>query len=83
MIHGFREATKEEFYAKIEPQNGAVEILFEGAFRLDRTPLQAKNSDVVLFTRETFQDFPDLYLAENHEFNAAQKITTANPQQKK
>ncbi|MBK8502761.1 MAG: hypothetical protein IPL46_11370 [Saprospiraceae bacterium] len=82
LIRGFREASKEEFYANLQPLEGKLEILLEGQFRLDRTPLQARQSAAVLFTRETFQDFPDLYLAVNHEFNTAKKITTANPQQK-
>ena len=81
MIHGFKETTKAELYARLLPETGAMEILLQGEFRLDRTPIHARNTDITLFTRETFQEFPDLYLAANRQFNKAKKITNANPQQ--
>nr|MCU0451052.1 prolyl oligopeptidase family serine peptidase [Bernardetiaceae bacterium] len=43
-------------------------------------PRKARNASTVLVTRETFQDFPDLHLADL-TFKQLQKISAANPQQ--
>lgn len=43
--------------------------------------VKAKKADVILFTREDFQEFPDLMTADTHLKNA-RKITNENPQVK-
>lgn len=43
-------------------------------------PMKAKNANKTFFTKQTFVDFPDYYLAEI-KFANQKKITTANPQQ--
>ncbi len=42
---------------------------------------KAKNSERVLFTQQSFTEFPDLWTANLSSLNAAQKISAANPQQ--
>lgn len=44
-------------------------------------PLKAKNADRVVFTMETFIDFPDYYMS-GTDFANVKRITEANPQQK-
>ena len=41
---------------------------------------KAKESDRVLFTRQTFEDFPDYWVSDTR-FRVPQKVTDANPQQ--
>ena len=43
-------------------------------------PIKAKNADRVLFTRETFAEFPD-YWVTNSRFENPKRLTEANPQQ--
>lgn len=43
-------------------------------------PMKAKNANKTFFTKQTFVDFPDYYLADL-KFTNQKKITTANPQQ--
>jgi dipeptidyl aminopeptidase/acylaminoacyl peptidase len=43
-------------------------------------PIKAKNDDRVLFTRETFAEFPD-YWTTNSRFENPKRLTDANPQQ--
>ena len=43
-------------------------------------PSRAENADRLLFTRETFREFPDLQIA-NLDFDRMRKISDANPQQ--
>lgn len=44
------------------------------------TPRKAENADVVLYTRGSFQEFPDLWVA-GTDFQAPRQISNANPQQ--
>ena len=44
------------------------------------TPTQAEDADRLLFTRETYQDFPDLWTS-GPRFAQMQRLSTANPQQ--
>jgi dipeptidyl aminopeptidase/acylaminoacyl peptidase len=44
-------------------------------------PIKARNADRVLFTRETFVEFPD-YWVTTTRFDEPQRLTTANPQQR-
>jgi len=41
---------------------------------------KAKNEDVYIYTRSTFQEFPDIWVADEN-FENARKVTDANPQQ--
>jgi dipeptidyl aminopeptidase/acylaminoacyl peptidase len=44
-----------------------------------RAITKAKDADVVIMTETTFHDEPDLYVTNSH-FDAAKKVTNANPQ---
>jgi len=44
------------------------------------TPTKAKDSDIVLLTRQTFREFPDLWVADDR-LDGLTKISNANPQQ--
>jgi len=44
-------------------------------------PLKSKKTDTLMYTRETFIDFPDYYVS-GLDFSDAKRITDANPQQK-
>ena len=44
------------------------------------TPQKAKNADVLIFTRESFQVFPDLWTSDLN-FENARQLSRANPQQ--
>lgn len=80
-LKGFNENTKNESYTQADPETGKMETLLDGAFHLDDHPTKSKDANKLIFTKETFQDFPDLYLANNGDFQQAIKMTDANPQQ--
>ena len=42
---------------------------------------KAKNADRILYTRESYEEFPDLWISDL-DFNAPRKISTVNPQLK-
>ncbi len=43
-------------------------------------PTKAKNADVVVFTEQTFTEFPDLWVSDSN-FASPRKVSAANPQQ--
>lgn len=43
-------------------------------------PLEAKNGNVICYTRQDFAEFPDVWVA-NPDFSNARKLSNANPQQ--
>ena len=79
-LSAHNEITREDGYYKTnwkgkkEPQ-----ALIYGKYQLNR-PIKAKNNDVFVFTRETFEEFPNL-VAAGKNFNNQVKISDVNPQQ--
>ncbi len=82
LMYGFHYENKQSGYFKLEwnGKSGTVHELIYMPKRFGR-PVKAKNSDHFLFTREDFQEFPDLWVSD-WNFAQAQKISRANPQQK-
>ncbi|MGC8866268.1 MAG: alpha/beta hydrolase family protein [Bacteroidales bacterium] len=58
----------------------SMDSLFAGDFRLS-DPLKALWADKYLFRRETFREFPDLFVCGSN-FNDIEKLSDANPWQK-
>jgi len=74
------EKTKKAGIVRIDGgKPGATTLLFDDA--LYSSLLKAEKSDVFLYTRETFDHYPDYYAADGQLRNG-RRITDANPQQK-
>ncbi|HSH52770.1 MAG TPA: prolyl oligopeptidase family serine peptidase, partial [Bacteroidales bacterium] len=79
-LSAHNEISREEGYYKTtwkgkkEPQ-----ALIYGKYQLN-CPIKAEQSDVFVFTRETFEEFPDLIVA-GKNFKNPEKISDVNPQQ--
>ena len=67
-------------YAYLDLQSGAVRELASGPYNHSGRVLKAKNADVVLYTKQSFELFPDL-IVDNLEFSEPKVISDANPQQ--
>lgn len=75
------ETTKREGYAMPSREIlSAPKDLYNDAFSLSN-PIKAKDSDNLIFTKQSFQNYPDIY-ASDFTFKNIQKISDANPQQK-
>jgi len=76
----FKEEDKSAAYALLEfGKNKIPEILWEGEYRIS-TPLKAKDDEKYIFTRQNFQEYPDIYLTDT-DFSNPKRISNANPQQ--
>lgn len=72
--------TRADSYCKMDLNSaGTPEIIFSGEYRLG-TPKKAKNEDVVVFTKENFQTYPNL-ISSNLNFKKEKQISDAAPQQ--
>lgn len=68
------------FYSAAIGQSG-VKTLLEEKNKTLTFRKKAKNADKIIFNRENFQEFPDIWMSDL-SFTAPQKITHANPQMK-
>lgn len=75
----FYEDTKQSGFAKISAKGKKIIQVVSGPYRYGSL-LKARQSDRILFTRETFSEFPDVWTTSS-DFKTPLKITNANPQQ--
>ena len=79
LLSAYGEWTKKSGYYSLKIGDQPQELIFADknfSFRQ-----KAKKTDAMLFSIETFVEFPDLYLS-GVDFTDAKKVTDANPQQK-
>lgn len=86
LLHRFNDRTKAEGYAFFDLKKGILTPWLGGDFSYTRQPLKAKNTNVLLFTKENYKVFPDLELismpgAGKQDRSLARRISNANPQQ--
>jgi dipeptidyl aminopeptidase/acylaminoacyl peptidase len=80
LLSAYGEWTKKAGYFHLRP-NGSLEDLVYDDVMFGRRIAKAKTADKILYTRETFVDFPDYYVSDTR-FRNTVKVTDANPQQK-
>ena len=77
LLEAYGEWTKKEGFFRLEGDN-LREITWEDR-RFSR-PVKAADADRYLFTVQTWQEFPDLWVS-NADFSRRTRVSTANPQQ--
>ncbi|NQU53911.1 MAG: S9 family peptidase [Bacteroidetes bacterium] len=79
-LTGHNEITRADSYYKFDlEKDKAPKELFAGNYKLN-TPKKAKDTDVVVFTKENFETYPNL-LVSDLSFKKQNKISDAAPQQ--
>ncbi|MDZ4714917.1 MAG: prolyl oligopeptidase family serine peptidase [Cytophagales bacterium] len=81
LLSAFQKDTKASGYYKLSLKDGKLTRLIMDDFRFGGLS-KAKKSDRLLFTRESFREFPDVWTS-NLDFAGPRKISQANPQMKK
>ncbi|MGB0542851.1 MAG: prolyl oligopeptidase family serine peptidase [Longimicrobiales bacterium] len=77
LLDAYGEWTKKEGFFELDGDN-LEEITWED--RRFSYPLKAADADRYLFTVQTWQDFPDLWVSDG-DFARRERVSTANPQQ--
>jgi dipeptidyl aminopeptidase/acylaminoacyl peptidase len=77
LLSAFNEQDKKAGFYRLDGDQ-LTKLVYED--RYFGRPIKAKNEDRVLFTRETFAEFPD-YWVTNSRFENPKRFTNANPQQ--
>lgn len=78
LLNGYRDRTKNNgFYAVHEDRPGPRKLIEKD--RRFRFVAKAKEVDRFLYTRESYAEFPDLWVA-GPDFESAEKVTDANPE---
>jgi dipeptidyl aminopeptidase/acylaminoacyl peptidase len=80
LLSTFNESSKDGGYAEFNPKTNTLKILESGPFNYSR-PKKAELSNNILFTKESFKEFPNLRLT-NLSFKNQTILSDANPQQK-
>ena len=79
-LSGHNDITRGEgYYTVTISKPGVPSVLMAGEFSLS-TPVKARNASTTVFSKETFEMFPDLYLTDTG-FKKPVRISNVNPQQ--
>jgi dipeptidyl aminopeptidase/acylaminoacyl peptidase len=81
LLHVFNETTKASGYTILDLRSGELNNVVSGDAHYQSNPTKARDANTIVFTRETFQEFPDLRVTTDWFQNTA-RISDANPQQK-
>ncbi|UMB54585.1 prolyl oligopeptidase family serine peptidase [Lutibacter sp. A64] len=79
LLYTFNETTKNSGYFEFNPKNNKGKQLLFDAYDFSE-PIKAKDSDKVLFTKQTFEVYPNIIYSDL-SFKKQTKISNANPQQ--
>ncbi|MEX0968500.1 MAG: prolyl oligopeptidase family serine peptidase [Bacteroidia bacterium] len=80
ILSGFNEADKSDGYFKIAyGRNNDPELLIRGNYMFNGLQ-KARNSNRLMYTRSSFQEYPDLWVS-HLDFENPEKISETNPQQ--
>ncbi len=79
LLSTFDETTKNSGFAYYHPKNKKITPLVSGPYRFANAK-KAKLSDQLLFTRESFKEFPDIRTTDS-SFTKVTVLSDANPQQ--
>lgn len=80
-LSGFNEVTRQSgIYSSDLRKKKEPEMLLGGDFRLG-TPVKAGKADIIIYTKESFEMFPDYHISDL-TLKKSVRLTDANPQQK-
>ena len=80
LLTTFNESNKNSGYFEFNPKKNKGKQLLEGKFQYS-TPVKSQSSNKVIFTRQSFKEFPDIRYSDL-SFKNPVLLSNANPQQK-
>jgi dipeptidyl aminopeptidase/acylaminoacyl peptidase len=79
LLRSFNQRTKASGYAQMDASGCCLPVALQGGDYALGMPLKAKDTGMYIYTRETFQDPPDLYASA--DLKSGLKLSDINPQQ--
>ncbi|GLR17534.1 hypothetical protein GCM10007940_21490 [Portibacter lacus] len=80
LLYLFNEQTKQSGYGYLDLGTSTHSEMVMGDFSYRSRPIKAKDADVYLYSKESFELFPDLMISDE-SFKNAKTMSNANPQQ--
>ena len=80
LLHVFNENDKSSGYASLDIGSKKLKLIVNENYSYSRNIEKSKHSHLIVFTKENFQQFPDLLLSST-SFDNVEKISDINPQQ--
>jgi dipeptidyl aminopeptidase/acylaminoacyl peptidase len=65
LLHQFNDITKAEGYAWLDLRRGEMLPWMGGDFAFSRSPVKARDAQSLIFTKENYQTFPNLFFVQN------------------
>ncbi|MBT8233080.1 MAG: S9 family peptidase [Saprospiraceae bacterium] len=81
LLKTFNDKTKVSGYAYLNLETKEITEIESGNFNYTTRITKAENADKLIFTKQSFDEFPNLILTDS-SFKKQKKISNANPQQK-
>lgn len=81
LLSAFNETTKQSGFYKLSLKDGKLTKLIMGDYRYGNA-MKALQANAMLFTRQSFTEFPDIWTSD-FNFSNPKKLSTANPQMSK
>jgi len=78
LLSAYHDRLKHRAFYRARIGEVGVEPLLEGSYRLDFVQ-KAEEADRILFTRQTYREFPDLWVGST-DLTSARKLSEVNPQ---
>ncbi|MCK5703908.1 MAG: S9 family peptidase, partial [Cyclobacteriaceae bacterium] len=80
LLHTYNEVTRDEGYTRLTIRKPEQQVqLIEDAYKFSR-PIKALDADKLIYTKQSFELFPDLLLSDI-SFKQSKQISKINPQQ--
>lgn len=82
LIHFHNRTDRSEGYGMLDLKTKSIKVVQEGPYKYNFTVKKAKETNDLIFSKESFDLFPDLLHTNSFDFHGITKFTSANSQQK-
>ncbi len=81
LLSAFNERTKQAGFYRLDPAHDRAPVKIVMDDYRYTNPIKARSAGTIIYTRESFELFPDILASASIDFANPRKISTANPQQ--
>jgi dienelactone hydrolase len=75
--------TRDTGFALVDPKSNRAPLTTQLVRGLIGFPIKAKNAETLVYTKQSFYDYPDLYASRDMQFKEMIRVSDANPEKSK